>query len=177
MVRADTFSKNNNNIARLDILPVMFPRAHIVVPLRELAEHAASLPRQHKNFLKLHAADPIIERYMRDIGHLEFGALHSRFAFPRFDPRGGSPDEANYWLDDWIAAYQDDGTICCNQTSTTLSSSARSPNGTRPSVAHNGKRNTTPSVSAHWKAIAESRCGSSRRRRAGFHARSRSLPR
>jgi hypothetical protein len=84
----------------------MFPEAHIVVPLREPAEHAASLLRQHENFQKQHAADPFIERYMRDIGHLEFGALHTPFAFPSFDPADGSPEEVGYWLDYWIAAYR-----------------------------------------------------------------------
>lgn len=99
-------SKNNNNIARLDLLPEMFPGAHVLVPLREPAEHAASLLRQHENFLKQHAADPFVERYMEDIGHLEFGALHTPIAFPNFDVLKSSPREADYWLDYWIAAYQ-----------------------------------------------------------------------
>jgi hypothetical protein len=99
-------SKNNNNIARLELLPKMFPDTHIVVPLREPAEQAASLLRQHKNFLKQHAADPFIEHYMQDIGHLEFGALHTPFSFPSFDPMAGSPEEAGYWLDYWIAGYK-----------------------------------------------------------------------
>ena len=99
-------SKNNNNIARLDLLPVMFPQAQIVVPLREPAEHALSLWRQHENFLQQHAADPFVERYMRDIGHLEFGALHTPIAFPGFDLATGSPRKPDYWLDYWNAAYR-----------------------------------------------------------------------
>ena len=99
-------SKNNNNISRLELLPEMFPGAHIIVLLREPAEHAASLLRQHKNFLKQHATDTFIKRYMRDIGHLEFGALHTPFAFPSFDPTGCSPEEADYWLSYWIAAFR-----------------------------------------------------------------------
>lgn len=99
-------SKNNNNIARLGLLPKMFPGAHLVVPLREPAEHAASLLRQHKNFLNQHNNDPFIERYMRDIGHLEFGRLHTPFAFPSFDPMTSLPEETDYWLDYWIAAFQ-----------------------------------------------------------------------
>jgi hypothetical protein len=99
-------SKNNSNIARLDLLPVMFPGSHIVVPLREPAEHATSLLRQHKNFLKQHAADPFIKRYMHDIGHLEFGTLHTPFSFASFHPIVGSPEEADYWLNYWIAGYE-----------------------------------------------------------------------
>ncbi len=77
-------SKNNGNIARLDLLPVMFPGAHIVVPLRDPIEHAASLLRQHENFAEQHARDPFVKRYMRDIGHLEFGELHTPIAFDGF---------------------------------------------------------------------------------------------
>jgi hypothetical protein len=99
-------SKNNTNIARLRLLPEMFPHSQIVVPLREPAEHAASLLRQHENYLKQHAADPFVERYMRDTGHLEFGTLHKAIAFPNFDASRRSPLEPDYWLDYWIAAYQ-----------------------------------------------------------------------
>lgn len=99
-------SKNNGNIARLDLLPKMFPGAHIVVPLREPAEHAASLLRQHENFIELHNTDPFIKRYMRDIGHLEFGTLHKPFAFPSFYPKADLLLKADYWLDYWIATYQ-----------------------------------------------------------------------
>jgi hypothetical protein len=99
-------SKNNNNIARLDLLPEMFPGSQIVVPLREPAEHAASLLRQHKNFLKQHVADPFIQRYMHDVGHLEFGTLHTPFSFASFDPTTGSTEKEDYWLDYWIAGYK-----------------------------------------------------------------------
>ena len=99
-------SKNNNNIARLDLLPHLFPGAEIIVPLREPAEHAASLLRQHENFLRQHAVDPFVERYMRDIGHLEFGNLHVPFSFPGFDASRHTPLEPSYWLEYWIAAYQ-----------------------------------------------------------------------
>jgi len=99
-------SKNNNNIARLNLLPEMFPQAQIVVPLREPAAHALSLWRQHENFLQQHSEDPFVERYMRDIGHLEFGALHTPIAFPGFDRSTGSPREPGYWLHYWTAAYR-----------------------------------------------------------------------
>ncbi len=99
-------SKNNANIARLDLIQGMFPDAQIIVPIREPAEHAASLLRQHQNFLQLHARDPFVARYMRDVGHWEFGALHKPFAFPGFDKSLGSPQDPDYWLAYWIAAYR-----------------------------------------------------------------------
>ena len=43
----------------------MFPDCRIIVPLRDPAAHAASLLRQHKNFLTRHAEDTFTRRYMR----------------------------------------------------------------------------------------------------------------
>ncbi|MEO3428950.1 sulfotransferase [Pelagibius sp. CAU 1746] len=105
-------SKNNGNIARLDLITAMFPGAKIVIPFRRPLEHAASLLRQHENFLALHDQEPFARRYMADIGHYEFGALHRPIAFPgraelakgrdrqRLDPGG-----LDYWLAYWIAAF------------------------------------------------------------------------
>ena len=98
-------SKNNANIARLGLLPSMFTGCGIIVALRQPAAHAASLHRQHQNFSRLHAEDAFVQRYMRDIGHLEFGALHQPIAF---DPEGLAayqPDNPNYWLAYWISAF------------------------------------------------------------------------
>jgi hypothetical protein len=99
-------SKNNANIARLDLLREMFPGCGIVIALREPAAHAASLFRQHGNFSRLHAEDHFVLRYMRDIGHFEFGALHRPLAF---DPGLLAPyalDDPNYWLAYWISAFE-----------------------------------------------------------------------
>jgi len=46
-------SKNNANIARLPYLLNAFPDCRIVVPLRRPEAHAASLLRQHQNFLQI----------------------------------------------------------------------------------------------------------------------------
>ncbi len=99
-------SKNNANIARLDLLPAMFPGTSIVVPMRSPAEHAASLLRQHRNFLGQHHEYPFVARYMRDIGHLEFGALHTPIGFAGFAPGELTPDAPDYWLRYWLAAYK-----------------------------------------------------------------------
>jgi len=86
----------------------MFPDSKTVVPLRHPGEHAASLLRQHQNFLTQHDQDPFIKRYMRDIGHLEFGALHQPIAFEGLSDltAGLSPDQPDYWLAYWIAAHR-----------------------------------------------------------------------
>jgi hypothetical protein len=102
-------SKNNANIARLDLIPAMFPDADIVVPIREPMAHASSLLRQHLNFLDQHQSDAFTKRYMRDIGHLEFGELHRPIRFPGFEaesePAKLSPETLDYWLAYWVAAF------------------------------------------------------------------------
>jgi hypothetical protein len=100
-------SKNNANIARLDLLPTLFPGAAVVVPVRDPLEQATSLWRQHRRFRDLQAEHPFVAAYMADIGHYEFGRLHRPFAFDGFhEGRGsGDPDRPDYWLRYWIAAY------------------------------------------------------------------------
>ena len=101
-------SKNNANIARLRLIQQAFPGAHVVVPVRRPAPHAASLFRQHLNFLKQHSNDDFIRRYMRDIGHLEFGLLHTPIDFETFENITiFNPDSPDYWLAYWIAAFRD----------------------------------------------------------------------
>ncbi|MBL3702000.1 hypothetical protein GI582_04725 [Sulfitobacter sp. BDSS02] len=100
-------SKNNANIARLTVIPEMFPGAEVIVPLRHPVTHAASLLRQHKNFLTRHAEDPFSRRYMNDIGHLEFGELMRPIAFEGFAPGGRESTSPDYWLAYWIAAFRE----------------------------------------------------------------------
>lgn len=100
-------SKNNANVARLAYLTDAFPGCRIVVPIRRPESHAASLLRQHRNFLELQAEDDFIRRYMRDIGHFEFGQLHRPIRFPGFDAGIHDPETADYWLDYWIHAFRE----------------------------------------------------------------------
>jgi hypothetical protein len=104
--RVRYLSKNNANIARLALLPVMFPGCDAVLALRDPAAHAASLHRQHLNFRKLHAEDAFTRRYMRDIGHLEFGALHRPILFDPGLLAGRDPARPDYWLAYWISAFE-----------------------------------------------------------------------
>ena len=101
-------SKNNGNIGRLDLIPRLFPDADILVPLRKPLAHAASLHRQHLGFLKRHEEDPFARRYMGDIGHYEFGALHRPYLFEGFEDltRGLEPTALDYWLAYWVAAFE-----------------------------------------------------------------------
>ncbi|MEM8959686.1 MAG: sulfotransferase [Pseudomonadota bacterium] len=100
-------SKNNANLARLSFLPSAFPGCRIVVALRRPDSHAASLLRQHRNFRTLQAEDPFVRRYMRDIGHFEFGLDYRPLGFRGFDPARRDPLTPDHWLDYWIHAFRE----------------------------------------------------------------------
>jgi hypothetical protein len=101
-------SKNNANIARLDLLGRMFPGAGILIPIRHPVAHARSLLRQHRSFLAMHRETRFVREYMADIGHYEFGELHRPIAFPSLAPliAGRDPLSIDYWLAYWIAAFE-----------------------------------------------------------------------
>lgn len=100
-------SKDNTNIARIPYLLEVFPDCRIVVPVRRPESHAASLLRQHRNFLARQAEDDFIRRYMRDIGHFEFGLIHKPIRFHGFDAQGHDPETADYWLNYWVHAFRE----------------------------------------------------------------------
>ena len=107
--RTRYLSKNNANIARRDLLKRLFEDALIVVPFRAPVEQAKSLLRQHLRFLEAHREDRFSRRYMRDLGHFEFGELHQPIAFEgveslesRFDP-----ESLDYWIAYWVSAFRE----------------------------------------------------------------------
>jgi len=100
-------SKNNANVARIPYLLETFPGCQIVVPVRRPDCHAASLLRQHQNFLAQQAEDDFVRTYMRDIGHFEFGQIHKPLAFPGFQAGRYDPTTPDYWLHYWIQAFQE----------------------------------------------------------------------
>jgi hypothetical protein len=101
-------SKNNANVARLGLLVRMFPDAKILIPVRQPLAHARSLLRQHRNFLEMHQESPFVRRYMADLGHYEFGAVHRPIRFPDLDEliANRDPLTIDYWLAYWIAGFQ-----------------------------------------------------------------------
>jgi len=101
-------SKNNANVSRIDLLKKMFPDALIVVPFRHPIDQAASLLKQHLRFSEIHQKESFSRRYMEDIGHLEFGALHRPLDFAGMDVvrEKFSPDSLGYWLGYWVTAFE-----------------------------------------------------------------------
>ena len=100
-------SKNNANISRLEAIERLFPTARVLVVFREPLAHVASLMAQHRRFLAEHSADAFSRRYMRWIGHYEFGANLRPIDFDGRYRRDGVPREADatFWLEYWTAAY------------------------------------------------------------------------
>jgi len=128
-------SKNNANIARLRLLSDYFPGCGIVVPVRNPGAHAWSLLRQHRNFLRRQKEDEFVLRYMRDIGHLEFGLLHQPMAFPDLAVDGYALEDPNYWLAYWIAAFRE-VTAQCDRCHIVLQDDLRArPNEVLPALA------------------------------------------
>jgi hypothetical protein len=100
-------SKNNGNIARTEYLRSCWPEAVIIVPVREPVQHAASLLRQHRRFLEIHARDGFSREYMKGIGHFDFGANLRPIDFDGWlrTARYSDPDTIGFWLEYWVAAY------------------------------------------------------------------------
>lgn len=101
-------SKNNLNIARTGYLKRIFPDAIIVVPFRDPLQHASSLLRQHRNFLKIHKEDAFARRYMEDIGHYDFGKNLRPVDFDNWlsSEQVPDPDTPLFWLQYWISTYR-----------------------------------------------------------------------
>lgn len=98
-------SKNNTNVARLGLLERLFPDALIVVPIRDPWAQAASLLRQHLRFLDVQKDAAFAQRYMRDLGHFEFGEALRPIAFDGRVPETLLASEMDYWLQYWEAGY------------------------------------------------------------------------
>jgi hypothetical protein len=98
-------SKNNNNLLRLQGLEKAFPDSVIIIPFREPVQHALSLLRQHKNFVSIQSEDSFSLKYMNWLGHHEFGLNHKPFEFPDQLLPAASQHSIDYWLGQWISAY------------------------------------------------------------------------
>jgi hypothetical protein len=101
-------SKNNLNIARTGVLHRLFPDSVIVVPFREPLQHAASLLKQHRNFLRIHKEDRFASAYMRAIGHYDFGENLRPVDFDGWLDRRESKDTETlaFWLEYWTVGYR-----------------------------------------------------------------------
>lgn len=97
-------SKNNNNILRLGSLRRAFPDAAILVPFRDPIAQARSLLQQDQHFCAMHEHDAFAQSYMTWLAHYEFGAGHRPFIWGLGTQY--NRDTIDYWLFQWIGAYQ-----------------------------------------------------------------------
>ncbi len=107
-VHSRYLSKNNMNIARTRILRQLFQDSIILVPFRKPLQHAASMVRQHKNFLKIHKEDPFASQYMKAIGHYDFGKNLRPIDFDGWLDKRLSEDTGSlaFWLEYWVVSYR-----------------------------------------------------------------------
>ncbi|HSK41347.1 MAG TPA: sulfotransferase [Arenibaculum sp.] len=101
-------SKNNANVARLELLPALFPDCRILVPVRAPWGHVRSLHHQHARFLDLHGTDGFGRSYMAWLGHFEFGATLKPIDFGGWLDRSGplDPLRDEFWIAYWTNAYE-----------------------------------------------------------------------
>ena len=98
-------SKNNQNIRRIELISSIFTQSKILIPFREPIQHSYSLLTQHKKFIKDAKNDIFISKYMKWIGHTEFG--------PNYIPINNqnlnfhNDLEINHWIEQWYLTYND----------------------------------------------------------------------
>jgi hypothetical protein len=100
-------SKNNANLSRIEIIAELFPSSSMLVPFRDPLAHVASLKRQHERFLLQHREDGFSRRYMRWLGHFEFGDNLKPIDFGGWlkGDEVPAPVDEEFWMKYWVAAY------------------------------------------------------------------------
>ena len=98
-------SKNNQNIRRIEMISSIFTKSKILIPFREPIQHANSLLTQHKKFIEDAKNEKFISKYMKWIGHREFGPdyipiHHQNLNF-------SNDLEINHWIEQWYLTYSD----------------------------------------------------------------------
>ena len=79
----------------------------MLVPFRDPVQQAASMHRQHERFLQIHKEDDFVREYMEAIGHHEFGKGLKPVNFGGWlEGSPPAPDDLEFWLRYWTAAYQ-----------------------------------------------------------------------
>ena len=97
-------SKNNQNIKRVELISSIFTQSKIIIPFRDPIQHSYSLLIQHEKFIKDSRIDKFISKYMKWIGHTEFGPnyipIHNQYL--NFD----NDLEINHWIEQWYLTYK-----------------------------------------------------------------------
>ena len=96
-------SKNNQNIKRVELISEIFTHSKILILFREPIQHAYSLLTQHKKFIKAAKNEKFISKYMKWIGHTEFGPNY----IPIYNQNLNFQNdlEINHWIEQWYLTY------------------------------------------------------------------------
>ncbi|MFO7574758.1 MAG: sulfotransferase [Bacteroidales bacterium] len=98
-------AKNNNNILRISSLLKVFPNGRFIVPFRNPEDHAASLLRQHRRFVRIHRQDKFALKYMNWLGHFEFGLNYKPMEIEDGTAKKDELHSIKYWLRYWASIY------------------------------------------------------------------------
>ncbi len=71
--RSRYLAKNNYNITRLEYLLRIFPSTKFLLIIRNPVNHIASLIKQTKFFMKMEKQIPLLQDWLKILGHQEFG--------------------------------------------------------------------------------------------------------
>ncbi len=97
-------SKNNQNIKRVELINSIFSNSKILIPFREPIQHAYSLLTQHKKFIDDAKNDKFISKYMKWIGHTEFGPNY--IPIQNQNLNFDNDLEINHWIEQWYFTYK-----------------------------------------------------------------------
>ncbi|ABM71014.1 sulfotransferase [Prochlorococcus marinus] len=96
-------SKNNQNIKRVKLINSIFSKSKILIPFRDPIQHGYSLLTQHKRFIEESKKDKFISKYMKWIGHTEFGPNYA----PIYNENINFDIDLdiNHWIEQWYLTY------------------------------------------------------------------------
>ena len=97
-------SKNNQNIRRIELITTTFQNSKIFIPFREPIQHSYSLLNQHKKFIEESKNDNFISRYMKWIGHTEFGPNY--IPIQKINIKYKNFLDINHWIEQWYLTYK-----------------------------------------------------------------------
>ncbi len=96
-------SKNNQNLKRINLINSFFSNSIIFIPFRNPLQHSYSLQTQHLKFVKDAKNENFVAKYMKWIGHTEFGPNYIPIYNQNLNFNNYS--EINHWLEQWILIY------------------------------------------------------------------------
>ena len=83
----------------------IFSDSKIFIPFRNPIQHANSLLTQHKKFIEDSNKDKFISKYMKWIGHTEFGPNYIPIHNQNLNFQNNL--EINHWIEQWYLTYSD----------------------------------------------------------------------